>query len=160
MRLVTHCDIALAAHQQLACLQRVDRAGSACQRHRLEDCGVTAHNADAADLQAETALFLWRPKQPRIFPASALQILFHAALGPAEDADLEGLLVGYQATVVSAATHDCRRGGSGDRRRKRCGPSTVVVSSAFIVVRPNGRVIVAAVGVQVTADLRAGHRCQ
>lgn len=62
-------------------------------------------------MQAQTTSFLRCAKQAGVLAAVALRVLFHLALGSAEDADLECLLVGDEAAIVATATHDCRRGG-------------------------------------------------
>ncbi len=93
MRVVTHSQIALAAHQQLACLNAVYRAGRRCQRHSFVDLSVVAHDRNAADLQPEATAFLRCAEQAGILAAVALGVLLHAALGPAEDADLKSLLL-------------------------------------------------------------------
>ena len=118
---VTHGQIAFSAHQQLARLNAVDRAGSTGQRHRLVDCWVVAHDRDAADLQAQTALFLRCAEQPRILAPIALRVLLHAALGATEYANLEGALRRDQTAIIAAAAHNCRcsgcRYGRAERRR-------------------------------------------
>ena len=92
-RVVTHSHVALTTHQEFPCLKGVDRAGRRCQCHGFEDFWVVAHDGDAADLQAQTALFLWCTEQPCVLAAVALRVLLHRALGASKDANLEGLLV-------------------------------------------------------------------
>ena len=108
-------------------------------------------------MQAQTASLLRRAKQAGVLAAVALRVLFHLALGSAEDANLKCLLVRDEAAIVAAATHDCRRGGCRHRCRKRRGPCTVVVLSLTggDVAAVNGRVSVAGVGVKVARDLGA-----
>ncbi len=147
MGIVTHGQIALAAHQQLACLNAVYRAGCAGQRHSFVDVGVVAHDGNAADLQTQPASLLWCAEQAGILAAVALLILLHAALGASEDADLESLLLRDQAAIVAAAAHDCRCCGCRHGRTERRRASAVVVGGAVVVVGADGGVGVAAVGV-------------
>ena len=113
-------------------------------------------------MQPETAAFLWGAKQAGVLAAVALRVLLHLALGSAEDADLEGLLVGDEAAIVATATHDCRRGGCRHRRRERRRACAVIVLglAGRDVVAVDGGVGVAAVGVQVTRDLGIGRSRQ
>ena len=131
---VTHSQVPLTPHQELARLNRIDRARRGCQCHGLEDRRAFAHDRDAADLQAKATAFLRCAEKAGILAAVALGVLRHAALGPAEDADLEGLLLRNETAVVSATTHDCRRGGCRYRRRERRRPRTIVVRGAVVVV--------------------------
>jgi hypothetical protein len=80
MRVVTHSQIALAAHQQLASLNAVDRAGGTGQRHSFVDLGVVAHDRNAANLQAQPSSFLRCAKQPCILAAVALGVMLPSAL--------------------------------------------------------------------------------
>ena len=155
VRVVTHSQIALAAHQQLARLDAVDRAGCAGQRHSFVDLSVVAHDRNAADLKAKPASFLWCTKQPRILASIALRVLLHASLGPAKDADLKSILLWDQTAVVPTTAHD-RRGCSGwNRVRKRRRAGAVVVPRLTVgdVVAVNSRVGVATVRVQIASDL-------
>ncbi len=156
--IVTHGQIALAAYQQLARFDAVDRAWRAGQRHSFVDLGIVAHDRDAADLQPKPASFLRCSEQPCILAAVALGVLLHAALGPAEDADLKRLLLRDQAAIVATAAHDCRCCGCRHGRRERRGASAVVVPrlAGRDVAAVDGRIGVAGVGVQVTADLGGG----
>jgi len=158
MGVVTHSQIALTAHHQLACLDVVDRAWRGCQSHSFVDLGVVAHDRNAADLQPEATAFLRCAKQPRVLAAVALGVLLHAALGSTEDADLEGLLLRDQAAIIAAAAHDCRCSGCRHRRRERRRASAVIVLglAGRDVAAVDGRVGVAAVGVQVARDLSGG----
>jgi len=81
--------------------------------------------------------------------------LHHAAFGSPEDADLVGALLWDQTAVVAPTTHD--RGGRSrrHRRRERCRAGTVVVGGAVVVIRPDGRICIAGVGVQIARDLGA-----
>ena len=160
MGIVTHGQISLAAHQQLARLNRIDRAWRRCQGHRLVDVGVVAHDRDAADLQPKPALLLRCSEQPCVLAAVALLILLHAALGTAKDADLERLLLWNQAAIIATAAHNCRRSSRRHGRTERRRASAVVIRRAVVVVGADGRVGVSAVGVQITADLGAGSRSQ
>jgi hypothetical protein len=153
VRVVTHSQVAFTPYKQLARLNRVDRAGRRCQCHSLVDRRAFAHDRDAADLQSQTASFLRGAEQAGVLAAVALWVLFHLALGPAEDADLKGLLVRDEAAIVATATHDCRRGCCRHGRRERRRPGTVVVGGAVVVVRTDGGVGVAGVGVEVASDL-------
>lgn len=116
MGVVTHCEIPLASNEQLTRGDGVNWARSAGQSHGLKDFRAVAHDRDTTDLQAKTASFLWGAKQAGVLAAITLWVLLHLTLGPAEDADLEGLLVGDEAAIVATATHDCRRSGSRHRR--------------------------------------------
>ena len=109
-------------------------------------------------MQAETASFLWRAEEAGILAAVALRVLFHLALGPAEDADLERLLIRDEAAIVAATTHNRRRSGGRHRSGKRRRSGTVVILglAGGDVAAVDGRVGVAGVGVQITADLGAG----
>jgi len=111
MGVVTHSQIPLAPHQQLACLEAVDRTGRRCQGHRLVDFRVVAHHRDAANLQAEATLFLRCAQKPCVLAAVALGVLLHAPSSAAKDADLEGVLSRNQTAVIAAAAHDCRCSG-------------------------------------------------
>ncbi len=162
MGFVTHCEIPITSYQQLARGNGVDRAGRRRQSHRLENLWAVAHDRDAADLQAETPSFLRCAEKPCVLAAVALRVLLHGALGPAKDADLEGVLIGDETAVVAATTHDCRCSRRRHRCGKRCGPGTVVIGGVVRagVIAVYGRVGVTGVGVQVTRNLRAGRRCQ
>ena len=158
MRVVTHSQIALTPHQQLACFDAVDRAGCRCQRHSFVDLGVVTHHRDAADLQTQPASFLRGAEQAGVLAAVALGVLLHAPLGASEDADLESLLFRDQAAIVAAAAHDCRRCGCRHGRRERRRTSAVVVPrlAGRDVAAVNGGVGVAGVGVQIARDLGGG----
>ena len=118
--------------------------------------GIVAHDGNAADLQPEATAFLRCAEQAGILAAVALGVLLHAALGPAEDADLKSLLLWDQAAIVAAAAHDCRRCRCRHGRAEWSRASAVIVGGAVVVVGADGRVGVAAVGVQVAADLGRG----
>jgi hypothetical protein len=158
MRVVTHSQIALTAYQELARFDAVDRAGCAGQSHSFVDFRVVAHHRDAANLQAEATLFLRCAQKPCVLAAVALRVLLHAALGPAEDADLESLLLRDQAAIIAAAAHDCRSRRCRHRRRERRRASAVVVPrlAGGDVAAVDGRIGVAGVGVQVARDLGVG----
>jgi hypothetical protein len=104
---------------------------------------------------------LWGAEQAGILAAVALWVLFHLPLSAAEDADLERLLVGNEAAVVATATHDCRRSGCRNGRRERRRPGTVIVLglAGGDVTTVDGRVGVAAVGVQVARYLSVNDAC-
>ena len=124
---VTHGHVAISTHQQFACLKAIDRAWGRCQRHRLEDGWVVAHDRDAANLKPQSTLFLWGAKQASVFTAIALRVLLHGPLGTAEDADLKSVLSRDQAAVIASATHDRWRCSSRNRGGERGRSSTIVV---------------------------------
>ncbi len=107
-------------------------------------------------MQAETASFLRQSKQSCLFDPATLGVLHHLALGATEDADLKSLLHRNEAAIVAAATHNRRRGGGRDRCGKRRRSGTIIVGGAVVVVRADGRVGVAGVGVQIARDLGVG----
>ncbi len=158
MRVVTHSQIALAAHQKLASFNAVDRARRTRQRHSFVYLSVVAHDRNTADLQAQPASLLWCAEQAGILAAVALWVLRHATFSAAKDADLECLLLRDQAAIIAAAAHDCRCCGCRHGRRERRRASAVVVPrlAGGDVVAVNCRVGVAGVRVQITADLGAG----
>lgn len=149
MGAVTHGQIPLAPHQQLACLDAVDRAWRRGQGHRLIDFRVVAHHRDAADLQAQPASFLRCSEQPRVLAAVALGVLLHRTLGAAKDADLERLLVWDQATIIATTAHDCRCCGSRHGGRERRGACAVVILRLVggDVVAVDDAIVVARAGV-------------
>ena len=111
-------------------------------------------------MQAQTASFLRGAKQAGILASVAFWVLRHAAFSAAKDADLKCLLLWDQTAIVATATHDCRRGGCRHGSGKRRRPGTIVVGGAVVVVRADGRIGIAAVGVQIARDLCGGRRCQ
>ena len=113
---VTHGQIALSAHHQLACLDVVDRTWRTSQCHGFVDLSVVAHDRYAADLQPEATAFLRGAEQPCILAAVALWVLLHAALSATEYADLKGALRRDETAIIAAAAHDCRRSGCRHRR--------------------------------------------
>ena len=104
---------------------------------------------------------MWGAEQPRVFAPVARCVLLHASCGSAENADLECLLRGDQATVIAATTHNCRRCG----RRHRLAEwsrSRAVVVFGFIaggVVAADRGIGVAAVGVKIARDLSVNGVC-
>ena len=109
--IVTHSQISFTPDKQLAGFNRIDRARCGRQGHSFEDRRTVTHDRDTTYLQAETTSFLWRAEETGIFAAVAFRVLFHLALGPAEDADLKRLLIWDETTVIATTAHDRRRSG-------------------------------------------------
>ena len=158
--IVTHSQIPFTPDKQLAGFNRIDRARCGRQGHSFEDRRTVTHDRDTTHLQAETASFLWRAEETGILAAVALRVLLHLALGPAEDADLERLLIRDEAAIVAATTHNRRRSGGRHRSGKRRRSGTVVILglAGGDVAAVDGRVGVAAVRVQIARELGGGRQ--